>query len=381
MLMSVSGPQQTLGCMSASGVEQTSVSLPPMVNDPKPTSVGQDISAEKLPRLCNSIDDLSGADMRRRNFIAGLAGMAAFPFAARAQTPNRTYRLAHLSISSDSEAFTRKTTLPELARFGFVEGRNLVFDARVGEPNLLPALMRELLAGQPDTVIALGPLELRAAGAATRTVPIVSFGVDPTELGLAASYARPGGNVTGVVISAEELEGKRLSILLEAMPDRRRVAALVAVPSEANEDAVRKAAAGLGIELLVFPAAAPSDYPAAFAAMRAQDAQALIIAANPQFFRDRRQLAGLALEARLPTVCEWAEMAHAGCMIGYGPSRIALRKRMADQIAQIFRGVPPGDIPIEQPTAFEFSLNLKIARSLDLIVPSVVLTRADEVIE
>src|SRR5262249_10501786 len=220
----------------------------------------------------------------------------------------------------DSEAFTRQTTLPELARLGFVEGRNLVFDARVGEPDLMPALMRELLAGHPDAVIALGPLELRAASAATRIVPIVSFGVDPVELGLAASHVRPAGNVTGVVILAEELEGKRLSLLLEAMPDRRRVAALVGAPSEANEAAVRKAAAGLGVELLVFPAAAPGDYPAAFAAMRAQGAQALIIAANPRFFWDRRQLAGLALEARLPTVCEWAEMAHAGCMIGYGPN-------------------------------------------------------------
>ena len=319
--------------------------------------------------------------MWRREFIAGLAGTVAFSLAARAQTPNRIYRLGHLATSADSEAFTRQTTLPELARLGFVEGRNLVFDARVGEPDSMPALMRELLAGQPDAVIALGPVELRAAGAATRIVPIVSFGVDPMEFGLAASHARPGGNVTGVVILADELEGKRLSILLEALPDRRRVAALVAAPSEANEAAVRKAAARLGVELLVFPAAAPSDYPAAFAAMRAQGAQALIIAANSQFFRDRSQLAGLALEARLPTVCEWAEMAHAGCLIGYGPSRIALRKRMADQIAQIFRGVRPGDIPIEQPTAFEFSLNLKIARSLDLIVPSVVLTRADEVIE
>jgi len=319
--------------------------------------------------------------MWRRKFILGLAGTVAFPLAARAQMPNRVYRLGHLASTADSEAFTRQTTLPELARLGFVDGRNLVFDSRVGEPDLLPALMRELLAGQPDAIIALGPLELRAAGAATRIVPIVSFGVDPIELGLAASYARPGGNVTGVVISAEELEGKRLSILLEAMPDRRRVAALVAAPSEANEAAVRKAAARLGVELLVFPAAAPSDYPTAFAAMQAQGAQALIIAANPGFFRDRSQLAGLALEARLPTVCEWAEMAQAGCLIGYGPSRIALRKRMADQIAQIFRGVPPGDIPIEQPTAFEFSLNLKIAKSLALIVPSGVQTRADEVIE
>jgi putative tryptophan/tyrosine transport system substrate-binding protein len=320
--------------------------------------------------------------MWRRKFIAGLAGTVAFSLTARAQTPNRIYRLGHLANSADSEAFTRQTTLPELARLGFVEGRNLVFDARVGEPDLLPALMRELLVGQPDAVVAVGPA-LRPAGAATRTVPVVAFGNDPTELGLAASYARPGGNVTGVVILIGELEAKRLSILLEAVPDRRRVAALVPTQSlgQGNEAALRKAAIGLGVELLVFPAAAPSEYPAAFAAMRAQGAQALIIGATPQFQRDGRQLAGLALEARLPTVCEWADMAHEGCLIGYGPSRVALRKRMADQIAQIFRGVAPGDIPIERPTAFEFSLNLRIAKSLDLIIPSAVLARADEVIE
>jgi ABC-type uncharacterized transport system substrate-binding protein len=242
--------------------------------------------------------------------------------------------------------------------------------------------MRELLAGQPDAVVAVGPA-IAPAGAATRTVPVVTFGSDPIQLGLAESYARPGGNVTGVVLLASELEAKRLSVLLEAVPDRRRVAALVPAWawSGANEAALRKAAAGLGVELLVFPAAAPSDYPAAFAAMRAQGAQALVIGAAPQFQRDGKQLAGLALEAGLPTVCEWAEMAHAGCLIGYGPSRIALRKRMADQIAQIFRGVAPGDIPIERPTVFEFTLNLRIAKSLDLIVPSTVLTRADEVIE
>jgi putative ABC transport system substrate-binding protein len=317
--------------------------------------------------------------MWRRNFIAGLIGTVAFPFAARAQTPNRIYRLAHLATSSDSEAFTRQIMLPELARLGFVEGRNLVFDGRVGEPDLLPALMRELLAGRPDAVVAIGPA-LGPAGAATRTVPVVGHGIDPIELGLAASYARPGGNVTGVVILANELDAKRLSILLEAFPDRRRVAALVPAWGETNAAALRKAAAGLGVELLVIPAA-QSDYPAAFATMRAQGAQALIIGANPQFQRDGRQLAGLALEARLATVCEWADMVHEGCLIGYGPSRTGLRKRMADQIAQIFRGVAPGDIPIEQPTAFEFSLNLRIAKSLDLVVPSAVMARANETVE
>jgi putative ABC transport system substrate-binding protein len=319
--------------------------------------------------------------MWRRKFIAGLAGTVAFPLAIRAQTPNRIYRLGHLANSSDSEAFTRQITLPELARLGFVEGRNLVFDARVGELEALPGLMRELLAARPDAIVAIGPATA-PAGAATRTVPIVVFGSELVELGLAASYAQPRGNVTGVVILASELDAKRLSILLEAVPDGRRVAALIPQSGSGGVDvALRKAAAGLGVELLVFAVATPGDYPAAFEAMRAQGAQALVIAAAPQFQRDGRQLAGLALEARLPTVCEWAEMAHAGCLIGYGPNRTALRKRMADQIAQIFRGVAPGDIPIEWPAAFEFALNLRIAKSLDLIVPSAVLTRADEVIE
>lgn len=318
--------------------------------------------------------------MLRRAFIGGLVGAAAVSLSAGAQTPGRVYRLGHLANSADSEAFTRQITLPELARLGFVEGRNLVFDGRVGEMDALPGLMRELLAGKPDTVVAVGPA-IMAAGAATRTVPVVTFGFNPIELGLAANYARPGGNVTGVVILIAELEAKRLSILLEAAPDRRRVAALVPVRNGANEAALQKAAAGLGVELLVFSAAAPSEYASAFAGMRAAGAQALVIGATPQFQRDGKRLAALALEARLPTVCEWAEMAEAGCLIGYGPSRTALRKRMADQIARIFLGAAPGDIPIEQPTVFEFAVNQKIAKSLDLNLPSAMLTRADEVIE
>ena len=146
--------------------------------------------------------------MLRRKFIAGLVGTTAFPLEAPAQTPTRTYRLGHLANSADSEAFTRQITLPELARLGFVEGRNLLFDARVGEPNAIPSLMRELLAGQPDAVVAIGPT-LAAAGASTRSVPVVAFGSDPIALGLAASYARPGGNVTWVVILTTELEAKR----------------------------------------------------------------------------------------------------------------------------------------------------------------------------
>jgi putative tryptophan/tyrosine transport system substrate-binding protein len=321
-----------------------------------------------------------GMTMRRRTFVAGLAGTIAFPFSMFAQTRNHVYRLGHLSPTSEAEEFTRQITLPELAKLGFVEGRNLIFDGRVGEPRLLPTLMSELLAGQPDAVVVIGPA-LKAASTATQSVPVVAFGSEFIEAGLAKSYARPGGNVTGVVILAGELEAKRLSILVEAIPNRRRIAALISSQGETSEEALRKAAADLGVELLLFVVAGPNEYTDAFAAMRAQGAEALIIAANPQFQRDGQRLAGLAIEGRLPLVCEWAEMARDGCLIGYGPNRIELRKRLANQIAQVFRGVAPGDIPIERPTTFELGLNLKTAKALELDISPAFLTRADQVIE
>jgi putative ABC transport system substrate-binding protein len=144
---------------------------------------------------------------------------------------------------------------------------------------------------------------------------------------------------------------------------------------------MRKTAAILGVELLAFTVATPADYPTAFAAMRAAGAQALVIGATSEFYRDVKQLAALALEARLPTVCEWADMAHAGCLIGYGPNRTLLRKRQAAQIARIFGGVAPGDVAIERPTVFEFAVNQKIAKSLDVSIPLAVLAQADDVIE
>ena len=189
--------------------------------------------------------------MWRRKFIAGLAGAVAFPLAIRAQTPNRIYRLGHLAHSSNSEASSRQIILPELARLGFVEGRNLVFDARVGEPDALPGLMRELLAARPDAIVAIGPPATALAGAATSTVPIVVMSSELVERGFAASHAQPRGNVTGVMILARELDAKRLSLLLEAVPDRRRVAALILQTGIGVVDvALRKSAAELGVELL-----------------------------------------------------------------------------------------------------------------------------------
>ena len=316
----------------------------------------------------------------RLTAIAAVAWLTGTAGPASAQVSDRVYRLAHLANSAESETALRAITLPELARMGFVEGRNLVVDGRVGHAGDLPALAQELLTRRPDVMVAVGPAAIVAAGA-TRAVPVVTFGGDPVQLGLAQSYARPGGNVTGVVILVAELEVKRLSLLLEALPDRRRVALLTSPATVLGEAALRQAAPGLGVELMPVQVTSPSDYPAAFAAMQAAGAQALVISATSEFFRDRVALVALAFGARLPTVCEWAEMALAGCVLGYGPSRAALRSRLADQIARIFKGVPPSIIAIEQPTTFEFAVNQRVARSLGITLPETTLSQADEVID
>lgn len=326
--------------------------------------------------------------MKRRDFISIVGGAAASPplvagpMPAFAQLPGRVYRLARLGPPGPNEALTRDVLLPELARLGLVEGRNLAFDMRLGPPDALPGLMGELLTARPDVVFAIGDAASVAAAAATRAIPIVSFSTDPIGLGLAQSYARPGGNVTGVVILGGELEVKRLSILRSVVPESRRLAALVSMSQRAIvEPALRGAAAQLGVELLVFPVAAPAEYPAAFAAMRAAGAEALVIGATPEFSRDVKQLAALALEARLPTVCEWVEMAREGCLIGYGPNRPALYRRAAALIALVLRGMSVSTIAIERPALFEFGLNNRTAAALGLAIPMSVLAGADEVID
>lgn len=303
---------------------------------------------------------------------------------AGAQTADgRVYRLGVLAPSAASMEITRATTLAELARLGFNEGSNLVVDEGVGV-DTLPHLARRMVQAKPDAIFAIGPEAARAAREATATVPVVVFMDDPVAAGYAESRAHPGGNITGVGISAGELDGKRLDLLHEAAPEAHRVAALLltSLPDRANhEQPLREVAGRIGLDLLSFDAAGPQDYPAAFAAMRAARAEALIIQANAIFYRDAAQLAALALETGLPTVCEWAEMARSGCLLGYGPSRTELRRRNGEQIARIFRGAAPGDLPIETATRFDFSLNARTAKALGLTVPQSILARADEVIE
>jgi putative ABC transport system substrate-binding protein len=240
--------------------------------------------------------------------------------------------------------------------------------------------MHELLdAGTPDAILAIGTESLRIAREMTKTIPIVAFGPDVIAEGFAESLAHPGSNVTGVMILSAEMEAKRLDLLHEAFPEARRVAALLR--SATSEKAMRTTATRDGIDLIVFAGSSPADYTQDFAKMHEAGAEALAVGSHPELFRDAERIATLAIESGLPTICQWAEMARSGCLIGYGPSLPELYRRTAGYIARIFRGASPAELPIEQPTKFDLSINLRTARSIGATLPTSILLRADEVIE
>ena len=301
---------------------------------------------------------------------------------ALAQAQEKMHRISALGTSS--EARLRSFLKPALETIGLVEGHNLVLDIRAGPPEEMPRLLQEMVAGKPRLIIASGGAAVRAAKSATGTIPIVMFAADVVEQGVVKSLARPGANLTGLAILSRELNVKRLGLLHEAIPPARRIAILID-PSNLLEVAGRRemseAAAKAGIEVLFFEASGPENYAAAIDAMRAAHADALAINNSPLFARDGARLAQLALEARLPTACEWREMAEQGCVFSYGPSLTALYARVADYVDRILKGAAPGDLPIEQPTHFEFVLNARTSKALGLELSPLLLTRADKVIE
>jgi putative ABC transport system substrate-binding protein len=318
----------------------------------------------------------------KRLAVVVLATMICVP--AMAQMPGKTYRLGLLALNQQSVDVTREHTLPELAKLGFIEGRNLTIDARIGEPGELVANARTLVASHVDAMIAIGADAILSARAASRTVPIVMFGDDPVGLGVADSLARPGRNVTGVTILVAELDAKRLQLLHEAVPSAHRVAGLLYAAQTSRAVSIRgmqEVAAGAALDLAFIEVPEPVDYQDAFDKLRQAGVEAVVVGPSPVFFRDGASIAALALERRMATICEWADMAREGCLIGFGPNRAGLRRRMAHLLARIFVGTDPAELPIEGPTLFELAINLRTARALGIEVPAALLGRADEVIE
>jgi putative ABC transport system substrate-binding protein len=321
--------------------------------------------------------------VRHRKFLGALV-IAALCSPAHGQTSGKVYRVGVLAQIQGHNRTIREVLIPELARLGFVEGANLAFDYRAGVDEL-PRVARDLAGGSPDAILAIASLATRAAQQASSKIPIVFFGgQDAIQEGFAESLSRPGGNITGVVILGASLEAKRLQLLHDALPTAKRIAVLLYSKSPTRAEAereVRFAAQNMGVDLLVLDAVGPAEYGAAFEAMKRGGAEALLIGANASFFADQDLLIGFAQEARLPTVCEWAEMARQGCTIGYGPDRVKLYQIAAGKLAQVLRGDPPATIPIETPAVFEFAVNLRAARGLGIELPPSLVARADEVIE
>jgi putative ABC transport system substrate-binding protein len=323
--------------------------------------------------------------VRRREFFTLLGGAAAWPLAARAQEPGRTYRLGSVHASARDAPY-HVAFFAELRRLGFIEGQNLAVDGRGYGLRVeqFEEHAAELVKAQVDVILAGGDAAVRATQRATAQIPILALTDDMVGQGFVRSLAKPGGNTTGVTILASELDGKRQEILMEAVPGVRRIAALadtnVTTPSRLR--ALEDAARARGVELSIHRVAREEEIAPAVNAAKASDAGALNMLASALFFNNRTIIFDRIATLSLPAVYQWPEWAEEGGLIGYGPRLVHLyRDVMSRQLAALLRGTKPADLPVEQPTRFELVINLKAAKAIGHDVPAGLVLRADEVIE
>lgn len=318
----------------------------------------------------------------KRRVLLSLLSIAVAP--ARAQA--RTFRLGMLSPGPGSITAFRQWGLPELAKQGFVEGHNLILESRTseGRADVLPALAHEIAAFKPDVLIAVSNQVAHILQAIVPSVPIVMAfaGSDPVADGLISSLSHPGGRVTGVVMMAQELDTKRFEFATQLVPTARRIGYLVGpTASDARISALESIAHRLGIALVVVRSHGAGSYEAAFAELSAARVEAVVVASFPGFSSTAESLARAALNARIPSLCEWRHMAEAGCLVGYGAVLAELQRRVGLYVARILRGESPADIPMEQAARFELSINLRTAKALGLTIPGLLMARADELID
>jgi putative ABC transport system substrate-binding protein len=324
----------------------------------------------------------------RRGLAAVLLALCLAGTAA-AQQAGRVHRVELLAPGEASVAYTRQYTLPVLERAGFVEGRNLLLDVRVpgGMPERLAAAAAELAVLRPDAVIAVANGAVAAVRRAMPTTPVLmAFADDPVAQGFVQSLARPGGWATGVAMQSTEANRKRIELARELVPAGgvRPLRIGIVLPrtySEAQRADLRQAARALDSQAVFAEATAPADYASAFAALRTAGVGVATVVSNAVYAASAQDLARQASAARVVLVCEWREMAAAGCTAGFGPTQRELRSRVGDQLVRVLRGEAPGQVPVEQPARFELVLNRRAARAIGVELPHDVLLRADEVIE
>jgi putative tryptophan/tyrosine transport system substrate-binding protein len=326
--------------------------------------------------------------MKRREFITLLGGAAAWPMAARAQQPAMpVIGLLHPS-SPDGFAERLRGFRQGLKDTGYVEGENVTIEYRWAENHIerLPLLATDLVRRQVNVIAAFaGDIPAVVAKAATTTIPIVFLnGADPVKSGLVASLNRPGGNVTGISLLAGTVNAKRLDLIHELVPRVALVAVLnnpIVTEAETRLRDLQEAARTLGVRLLFQTVGSERELDVAFATIADQKAGALFVDGNPFFASRRDQLIGLAARHALPTMYFEREFVAAGGLMSYGTNFADAYRQAGIYIGRILKGTKPADLPILQPTKFDFVINLQTAKTLGIEVPDKLLALADEVIE
>jgi putative tryptophan/tyrosine transport system substrate-binding protein len=318
-----------------------------------------------------------------------LGGLLAAPLAADAQEPEagKMPQLGWLGLGSCSGSIV-ETFRRGLREHGWVEGQNIrpiVFRCAEGNAERLPGLVEELLLLNSDVIITPGGAAPSVAARITKTVPIIMLsGGDPVASRIVSSLARPGGNVTGLATISSALSGKRLQLLRAVIPKATRIAVLTnpANPSHPTAlNAAQVAARSLGLQLVVVEYRGQDDLAAAFQAATRRRADGVIVLDDSVTFSYRAVIAELAAKNRLPALHGFREAAESGGLMAYGADLVDQSRRAVIYVDKVLRGAKPADLPIEQPTKFEFVINLKTARALGLTIPPSLLQQADQVIE
>jgi len=326
--------------------------------------------------------------MRRREFIAGLGGAAAWPLAAGAQQltlPVIGYLSGGTSTSIEPVAAFRQG----LGEQGYVEGGNVEILYQYAELHYdrLPALAAELVRRQVAVIVATNPgaASALAAKSATATIPIVfAIGIDPVKLGLVASLSRPGANITGATFLTTDLTAKRLELLHEIVPSAKPIGFLVnptGPQTKSQREEAEGAARILGVPFVILNASSPSEINAAFATIAEQRIEALLIGADGLFAFQSNQLVALAARLGVPAIYPYREAAEAGGLMSYGASGPTTFRLVGTYVGRILKGEKPADLPVQQSSRLDLVLNLKTAKVLGVEVPTSMLLRADEVIE
>ena len=327
--------------------------------------------------------------MRRREFITVLGGAAAvWPLAARAQQAEKVRRIGFVSGATRARVHDVLSGFPQgMRELGYVEGRDFNIEWRFAEGRyeLFPTLAAELVRLNVDVIVVGTPAAVGSVQRATKTIPIVmGYSTDPVGNGFVASYARPGGNTTGLASSLDEITAKHVELLATALPNLSRIGHL-SNPANPNHVSVlntaRASTQRAGLTLVPFEARNPSEIEYAFATFTRERVGAVLVVSDAFFNNQRQQIAELALRERLPTMFHQREYVAAGGLMSYGEKLFDFFRRAATFVDKIFKGAKPADLPIELPTRFYLTINLPTAKLLGLEVPPMLLARADEVIE